>query len=225
MGMGWKGIIIFVARSTAKPWPKEYYYEKHAPPLRCCAPHGGLFVRKLFVFSTTGGSKYPLPMSTGDKPLVVPRPLSPGTPGERCSTLRSRRRRTSTRPSSHSTCKTLPATPRAEQHHRYLHGAHPQSVLLVSANDVSVQGSIEKAYDAGVPVILLDRGIESDKYTCLIGGDKAYGYRPSSRRVRGEDAEWQGHGPMIQGIAAAADAYSRTTDGFMEVMKKFPASR
>src|SRR5687768_17612521 len=44
-------------------------------------------------------------------------------------------------------------------------------VLLVSAADKKVAPAIEKAYDAGVPVILLDRGIDGDKYTTLIGGD------------------------------------------------------
>ncbi len=44
-------------------------------------------------------------------------------------------------------------------------------VLLVSPTETSVQPSIEKAFDAGIPVILLDRSIESEKYTAWIGGD------------------------------------------------------
>ena len=93
-------------------------------------------------------------------------------------------------------------------------------VLLVSPTETSVQNSIEKAFDAGTSVILLDRGIDSEKYTALIGGDNV--------KIGSEAGEYvakklNGKGTvlMIQGIAQATPTKDRK-GGFMEVMKKYP---
>lgn len=48
----------------------------------------------------------------------------------------------------------------------------PVDVLIVSPTDpVSLTPSIEKAYDAGIPVILVDRDVKTEKYAAYIGGD------------------------------------------------------
>jgi len=45
-------------------------------------------------------------------------------------------------------------------------------LLIISPNESeSLTPVVEKAYDAGIPVILYDRKVDSDKYTAFVGGD------------------------------------------------------
>ena len=93
-------------------------------------------------------------------------------------------------------------------------------ILLVSPNDTSVTKAVEKAFDKGVSVILLDRAIEGEKFTCYIGGDNKEIGRQAGKYV---STKLNGKGTvlMIQGIADATPTHDRR-DGFMEVMKGFP---
>lgn len=94
-------------------------------------------------------------------------------------------------------------------------------VLLVSPTETSVQASIEKAFDAGIPVILLDRSIDSEKYTTWIGGDNTELGRQAAEYI-GKRLSGKGTVLMIQGIASASATKERKS-GFLEVMKaKFP---
>jgi ribose transport system substrate-binding protein len=93
-------------------------------------------------------------------------------------------------------------------------------VLLISPTETSVQNSIEKAFDKGVSVILLDRAIDSDKYTALIGGDNVEIGRQAGEYVA-KRLNGKGTVLMIQGIAQATPTKDRRS-GFMEVMKKNP---
>ena len=93
-------------------------------------------------------------------------------------------------------------------------------VLLVSPNDTGVTKSIEKAFDAGIPVILLDRAIEGEKYTAWIGGDNKEIGRQAGQFIA-EKLGGKGTVLMIQGIANATPTHDRR-DGFKEVIAKFP---
>lgn len=93
-------------------------------------------------------------------------------------------------------------------------------VLLVSPTEVSVGTSIEKAFDAGVKVILLDRAIEGEKWNAWIGGDNVEIGRQAGEYVA-EKLQGKGTVLMIQGIAQATPTKDRA-GGFMEVMKKNP---
>ncbi|MFG0284883.1 MAG: substrate-binding domain-containing protein [Phycisphaerales bacterium JB039] len=44
-------------------------------------------------------------------------------------------------------------------------------VIIISPLDVSLTSAVADAYRAGVPVIVLDRKVEGDQYTCFIGAD------------------------------------------------------
>lgn len=45
-------------------------------------------------------------------------------------------------------------------------------LLMISPNEAKpLTGIVEKAYDKGIPVIVIDRKILSDKYTCFIGAN------------------------------------------------------
>lgn len=93
-------------------------------------------------------------------------------------------------------------------------------VLLVSANDESVQPAVEKAFDAGIAVILLDRSVPGDKWTAYVGGDNREIGRQAAEFMAAKMNQ-QGTILMIRGIAAAAPTRDRA-EGFEEVMKKYP---
>jgi ribose transport system substrate-binding protein len=45
-------------------------------------------------------------------------------------------------------------------------------VLLISPKETAgLTGVVNKAVDAGIPVIVLDRGVDTDRYSQFIGGD------------------------------------------------------
>jgi ribose transport system substrate-binding protein len=76
---------------------------------------------------------------------------------------------------------------------------------------------VEEAMDAGIPVIVLDRKIEGDKYTCFIGGDNVKIGREAGKylvKVLG------GKGDIVElkGLGTSTPAKDRH-DGFMEGIK------
>ena len=93
-------------------------------------------------------------------------------------------------------------------------------VLLVSPVKESVQQTVEKAFDSGIPVVLLDRGIPGEKYTCLIGGDNVEIGRKAGEYIVGR-LRGKGVVLMIQGLGGASATLERAT-GAMEVFKKNP---
>lgn len=93
-------------------------------------------------------------------------------------------------------------------------------VLLVSPNDESVQGAVEKATDAGIAVILLDRAVPGDKWAAFVGGDNTEIGRQAAAFMA-EKMGGKGTILMIRGIASATPTHERA-GGFMEEMKKHP---
>ncbi len=93
-------------------------------------------------------------------------------------------------------------------------------VMLVSPNDLSVTKAVEKAFEKGVSVILLDRDIEGEKYSYYIGGDNTEIGRQAGKFV-GEKLNGKGTVLMIQGIANVTATQNRR-DGFLESLKAFP---
>lgn len=94
-------------------------------------------------------------------------------------------------------------------------------VLLVSPATEAVQTAIEKAYDAGTAVILLDRKVPGDKYTCFIGGNNVEIGQKAAEYIVGRLGANGGSVLMIQGLGGA----TATTDrkgGAMEVFGKNP---
>ncbi len=93
-------------------------------------------------------------------------------------------------------------------------------VLLVSPCEVAVTQACEKAFDQGIPVILLDRSIESDKYTCWIGGDNVAIGRAAGE-FAGKALGGKGTVLMVQGLAGATPTVDRR-NGFLEAIKSYP---
>ncbi len=44
-------------------------------------------------------------------------------------------------------------------------------LIIISPKDDSLTPAIAEAFDAGIPVIILDRAVQGEKYTCFIGAD------------------------------------------------------
>ncbi|MDR3691988.1 MAG: substrate-binding domain-containing protein [Fimbriimonas sp.] len=93
-------------------------------------------------------------------------------------------------------------------------------VLLVSPVTVAVQSAVEKAYDAKIPVILLDRGIPGDKYTVHVGGDNVDIGRQAGEYIA-KRLNGKGTVLMIQGLGGV-DAADDRRNGAMESFKKYP---
>lgn len=94
-------------------------------------------------------------------------------------------------------------------------------LLIVSPNQMNrISDAIDKAYDSGIPVILLDRKTGSGKYTAFIGADNVDIGRSIGEFVA---AALGGHGRVveIQGLAGSSPAIDRHR-GFMEAIGRHP---
>lgn len=94
-------------------------------------------------------------------------------------------------------------------------------LMLVSANEAApLTPKVGEVFDKGIPVILMERGINSDKYTTLIGGDNV-----QIGRMAGEFLVKQTGGSgayvEIKGVADATPTKDRSA-GFHEVVDKSP---
>jgi ribose transport system substrate-binding protein len=54
--------------------------------------------------------------------------------------------------------------------------------IIISPKDTSLTKVVGEAYDAGIPVIILDRKVEGDRYTTFIGAD--------NRKIGAEVGKW-----------------------------------
>ena len=94
-------------------------------------------------------------------------------------------------------------------------------LLIVSPNEIQpLSSGIEKVFDAGIPVVLVDRGISSKKYTAFIGasnfevGQNAGRYAVSTLKGKGNVIE-------VMGLSDASPFIDRHK-GFMEIISQQP---
>jgi len=92
-------------------------------------------------------------------------------------------------------------------------------LLMVSPNEAApLTPKVEEVYDKGTPVILMERGIDSDKYTTLIGGDNVEIGKMAGdflvKKLNGKGAYVE-----IKGIADATPTKDRS-GGFHTVVDK-----
>jgi ribose transport system substrate-binding protein len=97
-------------------------------------------------------------------------------------------------------------------------------LLIISPNEAKpLTEVVARAYNQRIPVIILDRAIEGDTYTCFIGADnreigRAAGeYAAKLLRGKGEVVE-------IQGLPGSPPARDRS-EGFHDGISKFPGIR
>lgn len=94
-------------------------------------------------------------------------------------------------------------------------------LLVVSPNQsVTITPVVEEAFDAGIPVILFDRKIDSDKYTAFIGADNVEVGRIMGQLVA-DILNGRGKVVEIQGLAGSSPADDRHK-GFVEALSLYP---
>jgi len=95
------------------------------------------------------------------------------------------------------------------------------NLLIVSPNQIhTISSVIDKAYDAGIPVILFDRKTDSKKYTAFIGADNyEAGYEIGY--FIGQQLDGKGNIAEICGLQASSPAIERNR-GFMDALKNYP---
>lgn len=94
-------------------------------------------------------------------------------------------------------------------------------LLIISANEAAPMTSVvEEAYQKGIPVILIDRKILSDKYTAYIGADNYEIGRAVGNYIA---SSLQGKGNVVEltGLGGATPAMERH-QGFMAAISNFP---
>ena len=101
-------------------------------------------------------------------------------------------------------------------------------LLIISPNEAApLTAAVKKVYDAGVPVIVLDRALLGDGYTMFIGGDNKLIGMKAGEYV----AKWcadQNRKPCnileITGLSGSPPAQDRSS-GFAEGIRKNPAAK
>ena len=94
---------------------------------------------------------------------------------------------------------------------------HVDLIIISPKESRPLTRPVEEAMDAGIPVIVLDRKIEGDKFTCFIGGDNVKIGREAGKYMvkllggKGEIVE-------LKGLGTSTPAKERH-DGFMEGIK------
>ena len=94
-------------------------------------------------------------------------------------------------------------------------------LLIISANEAApMTPVVEEAYRKGIPVILIDRKILSDKYTAYIGADNYEIGRAVGNYIA---SSLQGKGNVVEltGLGGSTPAMERH-QGFMAAISKFP---
>ncbi len=95
------------------------------------------------------------------------------------------------------------------------------NLLIVSPNQIhTISSVIDKAYDAGIPVILFDRKTDSEKYTAFIGADN---YEAGHEMGLFIAQQLGGKGNVIEigGLKGSSPAIERDR-GFTEALKAYP---
>ena len=95
------------------------------------------------------------------------------------------------------------------------------NLLIVSPNQIhTISSVIDKAYDAGIPVILFDRKTDSRKYTAFIGADN---YEAGHEMGLFIAQQLGGKGSVVEigGLKGSSPAIERDR-GFTEALKAYP---
>jgi len=94
-------------------------------------------------------------------------------------------------------------------------------LLIVSPNESEpITPIVEKVFDAGIPVIVIDRKVQTDHYSAFIGGDNfIIGVEAGNYVAK----ILEGHGKVleIKGLEGSSPSIERH-DGFMSVLNNYP---
>ena len=94
-------------------------------------------------------------------------------------------------------------------------------LLIISPNEINpVKKAIEKVYQKGIPVILIDRRIDSENFTAYVGGDN-YEVGQFAAEYIARKLDYKGNVLEIQGAQTISAAAERS-NGFNDALDKFP---
>lgn len=94
-------------------------------------------------------------------------------------------------------------------------------LLIVSPQQIGeLSDAVDRAYDAGIPVVLYDRKTNSEKYTAFLGADN---YLIGSMLADYIAEQLGGHGCIVEigGLKESSPAIDRTR-GFRDELEKYP---
>lgn len=95
------------------------------------------------------------------------------------------------------------------------------SLIIVSPNQIhTISSVIDKAYDAGIPVILFDRKTDSKKYTAFIGADNYEAGHEIGQYIA-QQLGGKGRIAEIAGLRGSSPAIERDR-GFTDALKAYP---
>ena len=100
--------------------------------------------------------------------------------------------------------------------------ANDVNLIVVSPNEAkAITPVVEKAYDLGIPVVLVDRKITSDKYTVFVGGDNYLMGKQIGTYIANR---LNGKGKIVEltGLKGSTPALERH-NGMNEVLKEYPS--
>ena len=100
--------------------------------------------------------------------------------------------------------------------------ANDVNLIVVSPNEAkAITPVVEKAYDRGIPVVLVDRKIASDKYTAFVGGDNYLMGKQIGTYIANR---LNGKGKIVEltGLKGSTPALERH-NGMNEVLKEYPS--
>lgn len=81
--------------------------------------------------------------------------------------------------------------------------------IIISPKDDSLTPAIAEAFDAGIPVIVLDRAVQGDKYTCFIGADNRLIGAQVGKWVR-ETLKGKGNVVELKGLSSSQPSQDRS---------------
>ncbi|MFG1905953.1 substrate-binding domain-containing protein [Kribbella sp. NPDC048928] len=95
-------------------------------------------------------------------------------------------------------------------------------LLIISPNEAKpLTAVVKKAFDKGIPVIVLDRKVEGDAYTGFIGGDNVQIGREAGKYIAEKLLPQGGNVVELKGLAGATPQAERH-EGFVEGIKGNP---
>lgn len=97
----------------------------------------------------------------------------------------------------------------------------PVDLLIVSPNEIQpLSQEIEKAFDKGIPVVLVDRGINSQKYTAFIGASN-FEVGQNAGRCAASTLNGKGNVIEVTGLPDATPFIARH-NGFFNIISQHP---
>lgn len=95
------------------------------------------------------------------------------------------------------------------------------AIVLAPLDAVALTRPVEQATNRGIPVIVIDSGLESDKYVSFVATDNIAGGRMGARRL-GEQMQGKGKAILLRYAEGSASTSNRE-EGFLEEMRSsFP---